>query len=387
MPEKAYITPDVFVWARESLGLSRDAVAAKIQSKTVTSDLIRSWEEGKSLPTYTQMEQISEKIYKRPMAMFFMSRPPEEEKPEKNFRTMSEEMRMNIPPDIRYMLRRAVYFKSCLKALYDGTNPAARQIFEDLAVPRGGRLVNMAQEVRAYLGVSLETQCKKGGVNTAFNKWRTCLQDCGVFTFKESFQNDEFSGFCIHDSQFPVIYLNSQMSKGRQIFTLFHELGHILYAMGGLDFRRSDAIEKYKGEHQIIEIACNKFASDFLVPNDHFDSQYNNETDDKSIKEFAKKYKVSREVILRKILDRKIISSADYKAKVQKWNEDLKRRKEQEKKETRPIPFYKIKISNLGNKYVGFVLHQYERGKISETDCADYLDVKDHQIEDMQRHV
>ena len=83
-----------------------------------------------------------------------------------------------------------------------------------------------AARVRNLLGVSLDTQVRWRNTNTALREWRKAMERKGICVFREPLETDEISGFCLFDSQFPVIYLNSSMPKSRQIFTIFHELAH-----------------------------------------------------------------------------------------------------------------------------------------------------------------
>ena len=82
-----------------------------------------------------------------------------------------------------------------------------------------------------------------------------------------------FSGFCLYDTDFPVIYVNNNKAKNRQIFTLFHELAHLLMHTGGVDTRQDDYIEYLTGNNRRIEILCNQFAAEFLVPTVDFQAR------------------------------------------------------------------------------------------------------------------
>ena len=69
-----------------------------------------------------------------------------------------------------------------------------------------------------------------------------------------------------------------------------------------------------------IEKFCNQFASEFLVPNDDFQKDiylYNEEGLD-AVSEIAQQYSVSREVILRKLMDHGIVSESLYRQKTKR---------------------------------------------------------------------
>ncbi|HMP30799.1 MAG TPA: helix-turn-helix transcriptional regulator [Saprospiraceae bacterium] len=69
MADKAFITPNVLKWARESARMTEETAAAKIPKLTV--EKLKEWEEGTSQPTIRQA-QILAKAYKRPFALFFL---------------------------------------------------------------------------------------------------------------------------------------------------------------------------------------------------------------------------------------------------------------------------------------------------------------------------
>ena len=79
------INPDVLRWARERSGLSVADVARKF-SKSL--DAISGWEAGETSPTYVQLEKLAYQVYKRPVAIFFFPKPPEEPDKISEFRTL-----------------------------------------------------------------------------------------------------------------------------------------------------------------------------------------------------------------------------------------------------------------------------------------------------------
>ena len=68
MADKAYITPNVLKWARESARMTEETAAAKVSVKV---DKLKEWEEGTNQPTIRQAQTLA-KAYKRPFALFFL---------------------------------------------------------------------------------------------------------------------------------------------------------------------------------------------------------------------------------------------------------------------------------------------------------------------------
>ena len=219
MKGKIPINPDILKWARETAGLNVTDVANKI-GKDV--DTILSWEAGQNTPTYVQLEKLAYQIYKRPLALFFFPAPPQEETPKQSFRTLPEYEIQMMSSRIRYLLRQARSMQINLTELNDGINPVKENIINELSFYPDIPIESMANKIRKYLGIDLKIQISWKSIDEALNVWRSALEDHGVFVFKEAFKDEMFSGFCLYDKQFPVIYINNSKPKTRQIFSIFH---------------------------------------------------------------------------------------------------------------------------------------------------------------------
>ena len=82
MADKAFITPNVLKWARESAKMSEETAAAK---SSVTITKLQEWECGTSQPTIKQAQTLA-KAYKRPFALFFLPEIPRDFQPLQDFR-------------------------------------------------------------------------------------------------------------------------------------------------------------------------------------------------------------------------------------------------------------------------------------------------------------
>lgn len=256
------INPDILKWARKKSGYSLDKIAQKIKKKI---DVIREWESGKSVPTYIQLEKLANKVYKRPVALFFFPEPPHEPDVRQSFRTLPSFEIDRLSPDTLYAIRQAKAMQIALAELNDGINPSPQIIFRDIQLDFHSDLSGETIKVRDYLGISLEKQVEWGNSEDALKNWREAIQDKGIFVFKRSFKEKGISGFCLLDKEFPVIYLNNSTAVTRQIFSLFHELSHILLKINGITIPYDRYIDSLSGDTKEIEIFCNKFAADSLA--------------------------------------------------------------------------------------------------------------------------
>ena len=82
MADKAFITPNVLKWARESARMTEKTAAAKV---SVTVERFKEWEEGISQPTIRQAQTLA-KAYKRPFALLFLPEIPRDFQTLQDFR-------------------------------------------------------------------------------------------------------------------------------------------------------------------------------------------------------------------------------------------------------------------------------------------------------------
>ena len=384
MSEQIPVNPVMLRWARETGGFDIDDVVAKLKRKKVTVETVASWEKGTASPTYVQLERLAYEIYKRPLALFFFPEPPEEETPKESFRTLPQEEIDLLEPRLLYLVRQAKVMQENLRELFDGVNPAKKQVCSGITIHSSDTIYDVAKAVREYLGVGLNEQYALTTNDKALKYWREVLEKHGVFVFKDAFKDEECSGFCLYDDVFPVIYINNSQAKIRQIFTLFHELAHLLFRTGGIDLRHDDFVRRMRGPNKRVEVFCNKFSGEFLVPTEDINPQIRNQTiDDNLLIRLARKYSVSREVILRKCLDLNQITNIFYEAKVREWNEE---RFARGKSGSGGNPYY-TKGVYLGPHYIETAFGKYYQGVISKTQLADYLGMKETHVSTFEGYV
>ena len=358
--EQIPITPKVLRWARERAGFSPEE-ARKYFSK------IEKWEAGKAFPTYPQLERLSDK-FRVPVAVFFFPEPPNVPPIRNSFRTLPDVRFNELPREIRFLLRKAKVFQINLSELNDGKNPADRFILSDLRFTQDMNIIAMARRVRDYLEVSFSKQMSWSDSDVAFSAWREVLEDHGVAIFKDAFENDFFSGFCIYDERFPVIYVNNSSSRTRQIFTLFHELAHLLFHTSGINTRSHESDEDLSPSSRRIEVICNQFAAEFLLPMSRFKKDIRGRApNEETAKLLADRYHVSRESVFRRFVDSNLITPDEYP--------DFAQRREEQYR-GQGGNYYWTKITYLGTNYIDLAFSKYYQNRISEPELADYLDTK-----------
>ncbi len=219
---RAPINPAILTWALNDLNLSVEEFAQKVKVKP---EKINKWLAGESNPTYKQLEDISYKILKLPLAAFFLAEPPENLTIKRKFRTLPEYLLNLTSYKTRIAIKLTDFYKSVLYELF-GTNPSSELIFRKMRLSVNQNPLETAQQLRDEFGISLELQRKFRNGYEAFNYYRETLETKGVYLFQLQLEGDR--GYCLLDNEFPIIVVNSSDSINSKIFTLFHELVHIL---------------------------------------------------------------------------------------------------------------------------------------------------------------
>lgn len=358
------VTPAVVQWSRERAGYS-------LEDATRVFRKIAAWEAGQALPTYAQVEQMAEK-FKTPVAVFFFPNPPAVPAIEQSFRTLTAEDFAAIPRTVRLFLRRGQAMQLNLAELNDGRNPATNLITRDLKVTPNTSLDKIGAEVRRYLGVSIEEQSSWKSVDDALEAWREVFAArAGIYVFKDAFHATNYFGFCLYDDEFPIIYINNSSAKSRQIFTLFHELGHLLFHTSGIDILDDPFLHHLGGAEQKIEIICNGLAARVLVPDDVLDAMLKGyKINREAATKLADYFCVSREVIYRKFLERGLIDAGEYVAAAKDWAAQLK------PKASDSGNYYNSHRAYLGQRYIDLAFTRYYQRRFDRGQLAEYLNLK-----------
>lgn len=364
------IQPAVLKWARVTIGLSVYDVADKLK-RSVTE--IEEWESGVGAPSYPQLEKLAYDIYKRPLAVFFLPAPPKEKMAEKEFRTLPDADLQHLLPDTHLHIRRAHAYQLALTELFDGVNPTQQPVWRHVQLSSSKAIGKQAAAIRTALGISLDEQTKWRNDDTALKKWRLAIENVGVFVFKDTFKQKEISGFCLVDGAFPIIYLNNSTTKTRQIFSLIHELCHLLLSVNGISKFDKSYINTLSGHEKAIEQFCNTVSAEVLIPIADFNAQTAHivnvdNMDDFDFEQLAIRYGVSREAILRRFLDQNRASQHFYEKKSECWKNQQKR--------GGGGNYYATQNTYLSERFAKEVVSRYYKRQLSVEQAADLLGIK-----------
>lgn len=343
------------------------------------AELIDAWESGEDAPTYPQLETLAYEVYKRPLAMFFMPAPPEEPRARAEFRSLPDADLAHLTRETTLLIRKARAFQSALIELHGDQNPAAQPIWREVTVNPRGDIAQQAARIRQALGVGLEDVRRQPDDHSALRFWRRAIERAGVYVFKESFKQREFSGFCLWHPRFPIILINNSTTKTRQVFSLLHELAHVLCDRSGISRFDDRGIDELPAPDRAIERFCNALAGEILVPMADFVAVAGaiapDQASDEQFAMLAARYRVSRSVILRRYVERGAATVDFYLAKDREWSE------QRHGGGGTGGSYYNTQGAYLSEQFLREVVSRYSRRLLTKAEAADLIGVKPRYFE------
>jgi Zn-dependent peptidase ImmA (M78 family)/transcriptional regulator with XRE-family HTH domain len=357
------VIPGVLRWARETMGKTVDDVAKRLDLGKAT---VEAWEKGQKHPTLKQLRELSV-FLKRPLAAFFLPTAPQEAPLPADFRTLPADSKKPFTEKTLLALRRARRLQDLSGEL--ASNLGDRSSFEIETASLADDVRLLADRVRQGFGVTVENQFEWKSETEALREWKRATESRGILVLELPFPITEGRAFSLTDDAYPVIVLNSGDSRNGRIFSLFHEFGHLLLGQSG--------ICDFTDEGKAIEQFTNRFSGELLVPGSALLGQpvvqnhIGEGWEDDDLQVLGRQFKVSREVILRRLLTAGATTRSFYERRRAEWEA---RRKEIRPKGGQRVPARQCLRQN-GVPFTARVLEAAERDIITYRDVSDYLSI------------
>ncbi len=197
-----------------------------------------------------------------------------------------------------------------------------------------------------------------------------------MFVFKDAFKQGEISGFCLTSREFPVIFINNVTTKTRQVFSLIHELAHLLFERSGISRFDNVGIEDLPPSDRGIERFCNSIAAEVLVPATDLDAAIANWVEDPetvgdaAFAALAERYHVSRSAVLFRLVE---IGRASATFAIEKDREWAARSGGPRGSGGN---YYNTQGAYLSETFLREVVSRYARRQLSKVEAADLIGVK-----------
>lgn len=348
------------------------------------------WEEGKLNPTWNDLRKLAKK-YKRPPVFYLMSEPPKEESDDIiEFR--SPEKIEEYSHKLRLEIRKAKYRRNAFLNISDEigkTNP----YFLDY-VSQEKNPTKLAEKIRKILNISFETQQKwiknenrkiKYDHSVFLYEWKEIFADLGILVFEtEEIDKNEMSGMSIYFDECPIIILNGKTAHNRRIFTLMHELVHLIKKESSIcDIDR----------HNQKEAFCNKVAAEILVPEKTLvDENIFFKNGNLKLGKLSHLYGVSKQTIVFKLYSAKKISNKQKENLIKEIEEknlenEIKKAEANKKRKGGGMAPAMKKKKYEGKPYTRFILNAYENEIISSSKFMRYLDISVDEVNSLHEEL
>jgi len=375
MADKAFITPPVLKWARESARLSIEAAAAKV---AVSTEKLAEWEGGQDQPTIRQAEMLA-KFYRRPFALLFLPSVPRDFQPLQDFRRPSAQQ---LGTASIFIIREIQQKQSWLRDVYEDSGDSALPFVGRFTVNSSPQLVaeDILKTLRINPGSYTESPIKE---------WITKAEAQGIFISRTSFihsklklDSNELQGFAIADKYAPFVFVNSEDWDSPQLFTLVHELVHVWIAESGLSSEIEPEL-RLKDKLHPIELFCNEVAANALMPN-NFMKSLTQAAFHSGAEVFAnaKKLGISSFALLVRAFNMELISPDKYR-RLRKEAEDAYKefvRKQEDivaarKADRKPggPNYYMLLVNKNGHLFTKVVMDAFRGGLIQPTQASRLL--------------
>ena len=250
---------------------------------------------GEKLPTYTQIEKIS-KLIKIPVGLLSLEKPVDVNTQRLSFRTHKSQEITDMSPELRdtiiEMQEKQAFLQNQIDENLNLTNNRIIRTTNHLTI---------ADYIRNKLNIPINHLSESKDAPIRY--FRDKISSAGVFIFfngkirdntHRPLNSNEFRGFSLNSPSAPIIFINQKDSQNAQLFTLIHELVHLFIDNEGI----SNKDEQSDYSHIEIEALVNRVAAEILVPKLLFEREKALD-----VEELANKYRVSRYVITRRLLD------------------------------------------------------------------------------------
>jgi Zn-dependent peptidase ImmA (M78 family) len=380
----APVETSVLRWARESCGLSALAAARKLG---LAEDRVEAWEAGTAVPTIAQLRKAAE-VYKRSLAVFFLSAPPEGFDTLRDFRRLDGADAGQWSPELHEEFRRAHTQRDFALELADT---------EERELPDAWRIPVSADDSDAEIAARIRAALVEVGplpIPPAtlspyehMNAWVSAIEASGVLVLATRGGNvavDEMRGMSMYFDVLPVIVLNGSDYPRPRLFSLLHEFAHLVLHTEGLCDVVTD--DQPRTADRSLEARCNAIAAAVLMPATEVRARPEviartdipASWDYDTLRPVAAQFGVSAEAFLRRLSTLGLVPLDLYRQRRAEFiaaHDD-----EADRSRASGGDWYRSAVRNLGKAYVRAVTDAHRRRVIDSNTAAIYLDAKVSQI-------
>jgi Zn-dependent peptidase ImmA (M78 family) len=234
----------------------------------------------------------------------------------------------------------------------------------------------VASRLRAALGVAEETQFSWKNEWQAWREWRTAVEELGVLVFQfPKVELEDARGLSLLHFPLPVVGLNSKEQPESKIYTLIHEVVHLLLAKGkeeapALNEKRSSS------EWEAVERFAESVSSQTLVPESALQAMIPvrpDKWDLTAVKQLARRFRITPLAMATRLRASGFMDWQAYGTWKQSWNQYIEGLPQRSGGFVHPVD---ISLGRNGRPYVKLVLEALAANRITSVDASRHLGLK-----------
>lgn len=351
------VTSPVLRWAINRSGVPREDLRRRFPK-------LDEWEAGRADPTMNQLEAFA-RATSTPFGFLFLQDPPQEALSIPHFRTVGDQAAAHPSPDlletVQTMERRQAWMRESLLDQGGEPLPFVHSVTANSPPNR------VASQIRQVLRLQGSWANQHGSWADALRGLRLKMEEAGIIVVVNGIVGNnthrkldpqEFRGFVLVDQYAPLVFVNGADGKAAQMFTLAHELAHILFGVSAaFDLRRLMPADEE------TERACNIVAAEFLVPEAELRAAWPTIRDElEPFQVAARRFKVSAIVAARRALDLGLITRVQFFEFYEAYEVD--QRRAQVADEEGGGDFYASQNLRISRKFGDAVVRAVMEGKL-----------------------
>ncbi len=369
------VHPATLRWAREDIGLSIEQAAKKL-NKSV--EKITAWESGQEGIGLSNARKLADK-YKVSLPVLYLKVIPEEWQQEKPKDFRRPETREPYSHPLCSAIRDARERQSWMREYLQNENANPLNWLGSFAGQQNVK--HIADWVVQWLKIDRQKISKMENDKQALSYWTEKIEAKRVIVSANGthaahkIDRNEYSGLVLYDNYSPLILLNPADSPARRIFTLVHELAHLLLddnsGVSQINFRQEAA------DYDPVETMCNRVASGVLIDDGYLQTQWNDSGNpEETIQALASNLKISHSAIAVKLKALGLIGQATLDTLLDEYKRHYLKGLENRSDFVRAAPPDKQVLDRCGNLLTQTVLAAYEQGSVNATEIYDVLGMK-----------
>src|SRR3989344_4319429 len=368
----------VLKWARTTLyGANKQEAADRLK---ITVAELYNWETNDSTIAVSILKRMS-KVYNRHISVLLYKNPPKSQEAPK-FRKLPSFEEVEFDRKTFMAIRQAQEIQNnAMFLLENKENLNLKELIEN-----SEDWNKLSIKLSDLLRIDKDFRFHSKNSAQQLKMWKRSLESLGILALEQSFPLSDIRAFTIYDKVAPIIVLNSSDTDNGSIFSLFHELGHLVRKQTDTD-QILDLSISSKHENEYFS---NNFAATFLVPKDLLNKNVEliDNFNDENVKTIADKFKVSTSVIWIRLRDFDHINQDEFnkiRKKLSTFDPFSASLKKKGKTGGNKNTYLYTTMNRKGEFFISEVLNALNTKRLTYYEVLDYIGIKTETLPKLQK--